>query len=63
MRSVGGRLVEEGHNLTGVSCNKTSSLASWLQRVGDLSVDLGYVAVRLGSLTGWDVYVNGGNMA
>jgi len=49
--------------LTGVGGNKTSSLSSWLQRVGDLSVDLGYVAVGLGPLTSWDVYVNGGNMA
>ena len=47
----------------GVGSNRTSSLSSWSQRVGDLSVDIGSVAVGLGSWTGWDVYVNGGDMA
>ena len=41
-----------------VGGNRTSSLSSWLQRVGDLSV-----AVGLGSWSGWVVYVNGGDMA
>ena len=41
-----------------VGGNRTSSLSSWLQRVGDLSV-----AVGLGSWSGWVVYVSGGDMA
>ena len=36
------RCCEEGQNLTVRVCdNRSSSLSSWLQRVGDLSVELG----------------------
>ena len=53
------RRCKEGQKLMiQVGGNRTSSLSSWLQRVGDLSV-----AVGLGSWSGWVVYVNGGNMA